>query len=388
MFQAGGTDQDVPGLPKFPSSISGPSMTSDPQQPEPRIKIAWTVILAWMGGISAVLGFVGAVTGFFGNIQGHFHHNAQLDAEMSIAQSQARQSDYPQSVQSYADILKVDPLYHPALDQQLQATMRWVEDYHVFLKPGEDPGTAVGAQLDQIIAILDAGLARTQGPAAADVEAHLGWAHWLNQHVAQREFPPNAAAERDFRAALSLDPSNVYANAMLGNWLTMNGGKIADAVQHFNAAISTGKARTFVRTLQLAGLRNLDEPGARAALMRAVNEMRKAGESLSGDDKHRIFGFCCDPTVTDHSELVESLSAVSPDETWQTYLWLYDSPSTGEGSRQQQMTNDFIAANIGEISGDKKKSLAEYRNLQQELKSQCGTLKDSVDQAIARLNHN
>jgi tetratricopeptide (TPR) repeat protein len=350
------------------------------------VKRAWTVILAWIGGISAVLGFIGAITGFFGNIQGHFHHNAQLDSQMAVAQSQSRQGDFRASVQSYADILKAEPLYRPALDQQLQATMLWVEDYHVYLKPVEDPGTAVASQLDQIIAILDAALARTNGTTAADVQAHLGWAHWLNQHIAEREFPPNAAAERNYRAALATDPSNVYANAMLGNWMTLNGGSLFEAVQHFNTAIATGKARSFVRTLQLAGLRNRDEPGARAALMKAVNEMRKNGEPLNAEDRYRILGFCCDPTVTDHAELTESLSAVSADDAWQTYLWL-DQQNKGEDAKYRRLIHDFIAANIAEISGDKQKSLDEYRALKEELKNQGSTLMDAIDQAIARLSH-
>jgi tetratricopeptide (TPR) repeat protein len=361
-------------------------MTNDPQQSEPRVKRTWTVILAWIGGISAVLGFIGAVTGFFGNIQGHFHHNVQLGSEMAVAQSQSREGDYQASVESYADILKAEPLYRPALDQQLQSTMLWVENYHVYLKPGEDPSAAVASQIDQIIAILDGALARTNGTAVADVQAHLGWAHWLNQHVAEREFPPNAAAERNYRAALTTDPSNVYANAMLGNWMTLNGGSLAEAVQHFNSAVATGKERAFVRTLQLAGLRDRDESGSRAALMRALNEMRKNGEPLDTEDKHRALGFCCDPTVTDHAELTESLSAVPADDAWQTYLWLDDQQNTVEDLKHRDIVHDFIAANISEISGDKQKSLDEYRTLQEELENQESTLRDSVDQAIARLS--
>jgi len=66
-------------------------MTNDTQQSGPRIKRAWTVILAWIGGVSAVLGFIGALTGFFGNIQGHFHHDTQLDSEMPLhSRSRAR----------------------------------------------------------------------------------------------------------------------------------------------------------------------------------------------------------------------------------------------------------------------------------------------------------
>ena len=252
-------------------------MTNDPQHSESRVKRAWTVILAWIGGISAVLGFIGVVTGFFGNIQGHFHHSAQLDSEMAIAQTQSRQGDYRASVQSYADILKTEPLYRPVLDQQLQVTMLWVEDYHV------------------------------------------------------------------------------YANAMLGNWMTLNGGSLTEAIQHFNSAVATGKARAFVRTLQLAGLEDRDEPGARAALMKAVNEMRKDGEPLDAEDKHRALGFCCDPSVTDHAELTESLSAVPADDAWQTYLWLDDQQNTAEDLKHRDIVHDFIAANISEISGDKQK---------------------------------
>ena len=362
-------------------------MNNESQQSEPRVKRAWTVILAWIGGISAVLAFIGAVTGFFGNIQNHFHHNAQVDSQMAVAQSQARQGDYQASVQSYTDILKTEPLCRPALDQQLQSTMLWVENYHVYLKPGEDAGGAVASQLDQIIAILDAALARTKGTEAADVQAHLGWAHWLNQHIAEREFPPNAMAERNYRAALATDPSNVYANAMLGNWLALNGGSLAEAVQHFNNAVATGKPRSFVRTLQLAGLKDRDESGSRTALVRALNEMRKNGEPLDAQDKHRMMGFCCDPSVTDHAELAESLSAVPAADAWQTYLWLDDQQSAAEDVKHRELAHNFIAANIAEISGDKQKSLDEYRALHEDLKGQRSTLADSVDQAIARLSH-
>ncbi len=362
-------------------------MNNDPRQSEARVKRAWTVILAWIGGISAVLAFFGTVTGFFGNIQNHFHHNAQVDSQMAVAQSQARQGEYRASVQSYADILKTEPLYRPALDEQVQSTMLWVENYHVYLKPGEDLGAAVASQLDQIIAIFEAALVRTRGTAAADVQAHLGWTHWLNQHIAEREFPPNAMAERNYRAALATDPSNVYANAMLGNWLALNGGSLADAVQHFNSAVARGNARSFVRTLQLAGLRDRDESGSRTALVRALNEMRKNGEPLDAEDKHRIMGFCCDPSVTDHAELTESLSAVPAADAWKTYLWLDDQPNTGDEGKHREIMHNYIAANIAEVSGDKQKSLDEYRTLQEQLKGQRGTLTDLVDQAIARLSN-
>jgi tetratricopeptide (TPR) repeat protein len=342
------------------------------------------VILAWIGGISAVLGFLGTITGFFGGIQGHFHHNAQLDSQMAIAQTQFRQGDYQASVQSYADILGADSLYRPALDRQLQATMLWVENVHVYLKDGEDPGPAVTAQLDRIMAILDAGLARAKGAQAADVQAHIGWAHWLNQHIAEREFPPNAAAEQNFRAALATDPANVYANAMLGNWLLQNGGSVADSVQHFNTAVATGNARPFVRTLQIDGLKESDQAGSRAALVKAVNEMRKGGEPIDEDNRYDVLTFCFNPTLTNHTELAESLLAVPPDDVWQTYLWLDDKPDSDDHT----LVHDFIQANLFELTGKRQESLTAFRHLQQALKNQGSTMEEPVNAAIKRLSSN
>ena len=113
--------------------------------------------------------------------------------------------------------------------------------------------------------------------------------------------------------------------------------------------------------------------------------MRKNGEPIDEDDKYRILEFCFTNVVTNRADLSESLSAVPPDDTWQTYLWLDDQQT--EDAKRQRMVHEFIAANIAEISGDKQKSLDEYLVLQKELKNQGSNMQNSVDQAIARLSH-
>jgi hypothetical protein len=121
--------------------------------------------------------------------------------------------------------------------------------------------------------------------------------------------------------------------------------------------------------------------------MKAINEMRKGAEPLDAEDKHRTLGFCCDPAVTNHGELAESLSAVSAEDAWQTYLWLDDQQNSGDDAQHQRVVHDYIAANISELSGDRQKSLSQYLSLKEQLKNQNGSLKDSVEQAIARLSH-
>ena len=261
--------------------------------------------------------------------------------------------------------------------------MLWVEDFHVLAPEGQDAAALSAPALDEIFAILDAGLTRTKGSEAADVQAHIGWAHWLNQHIAEREIGPTA--EQDLRAALVLEPTNVYANAMLGNWMLQNHGDFAEAMRHFNIAVSTGKERQYVRSMQLGGLIYLDEPGARTAQVKVANAMRSSGEPLDAGSKRRILSFCFDPAVTNHEELMESLSAVSPEDAWKTFLWLDDNPGTGKGP---QIRRDFIHANLLEIAGKRLDSLQQYRALQTELKDSPVSLKSSVDAAILRLTNN
>ena len=64
----------------------------------------------------------------------------------------------------------------------------------------------------------------------------------------------------------------------------------------------------------MGGLVYLDQPGARAELIRVTEAMRKGGEELDPDERHRVFGWCFAPGVTDHQELVEALGAAPSDE--------------------------------------------------------------------------
>lgn len=344
---------------------------------------AWPLVMGWVGRVTALIGLFVSVAGGITWLVSHHRQQTERQAKMSLAQAQAEQGEYRASIQTYGDILKTNPLDRAALDQQLNTTMFWVENFHVAGATDQDTAQQAAPALDQIMIILDSGLARTNGSRGADVRAHIGWAHWLNQHIAEREFGPSA--EQNFRGALASDPSNVFANGMLGNWLLQNRGDFTEAIQRLNTAVSTGKARPFVRTLQLGGLIDLDEKGARAELVKAANDMRNSGEPLDEGYKARILSFCFDPTVTDHGELAESLSAVPPDEAWKTYLWLDDKAADAEADATLR---NFIQANLLEVSGKRRESLGKYRLLQQELKNRPGTMKNSVDAAVARLSHN
>jgi tetratricopeptide (TPR) repeat protein len=352
------------------------------QKPEKGSSIK--LIMSWVGGATAVLGLIASLSGWFHTFDSHRTQRAELDAQMAVAQGQAKQGEYRASVRSYGDILKANPLYSQALEGQLDAAMLWVENFQVLGRDGSNAADAAASQLDEVMPVLDAGLARSKGSRAADVQAHLGWAHWLNWHIAEREFGP--AAERNLRGALELDKSNVYANAMLGNWMLLNNGNFQEAIGHLNSAAATGKARPLVREMQIGGLLHDEVHGARAELVKAVNDMRKSGEALDDGQKHRILGFCYNPSVTNQTELVESLAAVPEEEAWKTYLWLDDIQDEDQTDKTQLLNREFIYANLLEVSGKRPEALEKFRSLQQNPRIKQYTFKDRVDDSVKRLS--
>jgi len=346
-----------------------------------KVERAWPSVMSLVGSTTALIGLFASIAGGITWLVSHHRHSTELQSKLALAQAQAKQREYQAAMESYGAILKEDPLYRPAIDQQLDTAFLWVENFSVLIREGQNASDLAGPQLDQLMGILDSGLTRTKGTQLADVQAHIGWTHWLNQHIAEREF--GNAAEQNLHAALETDPSNVYANAMLGNWELQNGGSLEDAIQRFHIALKTGRARPFVRSLQLGGLIHLERKGARAEAVKVANDMRKSGESLDPQIKARIVGFCFDPVVTDHEELSESLTAAPPEEVWQTYLWLdHDSGA----SQDRALVHDFINANLLETGGKRQDSFAKYRELQQKLKGCSGAMKDSTDAAVARLS--
>jgi tetratricopeptide (TPR) repeat protein len=357
-------------------------MTDENSKVVTNVERAWPSMMRLVGSATALIGLFASIAGGITWVVNNHRHSTERQSKLALAQAQANQREYRAAIESYDAIIKQDPLYRPAIDQQLDTAFLWDENFSVLMREGQNASDIAGPELDEMMAVLDSGLARTKGMQLADVQAHIGWAHWLNQHIAEREF--GNAAEQNFRAALATDPTNVYANAMLGNWELQNAGNFDEAIQHFNIALKTGKVRPFVRSLQLGGMIHLERKGARREAVEAANDMRKAGEFLDPQIKSRIVGFCFDPVVTEHDELSESLTAAAPEEVWQTYLWLDDAPVV---SQDRARVHDFINANLLEIAGKRQDSLAKYRELQQQLKGGGGEMKDSVNAAVARLSH-
>jgi len=301
--------------------------------------------------------------------------NNQAEQLVTTAQTQMKLGEYESAYRSSTQAVKLRPADKDALNQQTDAAMSWLEHYSVI---GDDAGTKdiAAGQLSELMGVLDGALSRTNGkePRSADILAHLGWAHWLNQHIAQKEFGP--AAPDLYRQAISIDPANVYANAMLGNWLLQTNGKLDEAMKCFSAALSSGLVRPWVRSLELGGMLYNDADGAPVQAAKALNDMRKNGEPL--EDRYRSRFLAADFSPTNSDEFLNSiLSAVPAEEALKTYVWLDNGPA----SDAQQLKREFIAARLLELQGIKQEAIAAYTALQGKLAA--AQMDDRIQEHVA-----
>jgi len=310
-------------------------------------------------------------------------HERKLRVEqlLDTAGAQAEQTEYESAFESYQQILQLDSGNKAAQDGQVDAAMRWLENFHVLAPEGQKPEEVAAPQLVQLKGVLEAGLARTTGKdaRAADILAHLGWAHYMNEKIAFKEF---GNAERYFRQALAIAPTNVYGSAFLGSWLLQTGGDRAQALSHLQTGLATNQERSLVRSMQLGGLYHNDAPGMRGELVKALNGMRANQEPLDRSLQGRL-SYLYSSTVSTAAELREALTAVPAEDAWETYLWL-----NPERPGDSTVERDFVQANLTEISGDRAKALAEFKVLAAALRAQHfdGRIADYTAAAITRLS--
>ncbi len=340
-------------------------------------------LLMWIGVSVAVIGLLVVLIGPWSEYQARRTTVHQL---LATARTQMEEAEYESAFRTTRDALKLDAANRSALDLEVDAAMLWLRNFRVIAGEGQKADEIAGPALAEIKSALHAGLARTKGQdaRAADILAHLGWAHWLNQRLAHKEFGP--AAEQALRKALSLDPLNVYANSMLGNWLLQTNGSLDEALRHFVIALESNRQRSFIRQMQLGGMIYNDNPGVRAELIKVANQMRLNSEPIDERYRQRILS-AYSPTVNDAGKLKETLSAIPPSDAWATFLWLDHKPAQGSELEGQRIRREFIQASILEIEGKTSEALLILTRLERELKLQgySGRIVGHVVGAIKRL---
>ena len=342
------------------------------------MKPAARTIFKWTAGAVAALALAFAAYWIFDPA------TPALTAERQRAQAQVDHGDYATGMKAFSGLLEKHPRNKALRSARVDAAMLWLRNYRLAGAEGKDVAGAANAELSPLIAILEAESAGVDGAPAATLAAHLGWAHFIRFRIAEADTPESA--EPYFRQALRLNGHDVYANAMLANWLLQTKpDAVAEAMGYFHTAVETGEEREFVRQFELGGLMSSrEQPAAQQELVKLSNEMRKSGEPIDGGRKHRLLGLYS-VALASRAELTNLLSAVPPNESWATYIWLDDSVDRSD-PEWQQLKHTFVLANIDELAGREREALALCRRLAQNRRlAESSTLGLRTREAIQRL---
>ena len=228
-------------------------------------------VLKWVGAATAVISLVLGARQLV-NIGIERAQRSRESAEFTaLARQQAGRGEYADAWRSL-DRAEERSRTDATQAARLDVAFRWLEEG----RPG--PNQPFSRITDAVVPALDRALLNTQDPRRADILAHLGWATFLKWRETGTGDP--AAL---YKQALDIDPHNVYANAMLGHWMIWQRQPLTAARPYFEAALAAGKDRQFVRTFQLAAVRNRNDDDGDAELIRVVNSMRQQNEPI--DDR-------------------------------------------------------------------------------------------------------
>jgi len=286
--------------------------------------------LKWIGAATAVISLILGARQLVTIATERAQRN-RLSAEFTaLARQQAGRNEFAEAWRSL-DRAEERSRTEATDAARLDIAFRWLEEG----RPGpEQPFSRI---TDAVVPALDRALLDPHHPRRADTLAHLGWATFLKWRETGTGDPASL-----YKQALEIDPQNVYANTMLAHWLIWKGEPLSAARPYFEAAIASGKERPFVRTFQLAAVRNRNDDAADAELIRVVNSMRQQNETpdeRSARDAYVVFQrrYGARPRSTN----ADAIDVSIPDQL-ATFAWLVRMPGVSDRSE----VNDVVVATL------------------------------------------
>ncbi len=347
---------------------------------------AFSKIYKWIGIAAALISFGTAVWGVM-SATGELRERRRVVTEqLEAAKSEEAASDYSGAwdslgrARSSADYDGVFAKLLGDLSKERQGVRTAQEDLamHWLREAHATDGHPFSEVVSKVTDVLSSGAGAAAGQRKADLLAHLGWSYFLKS----RDGAANVAPDVPYREAVAADPVNAYANAYWGHWILWGHGSVADAMQRFNTALQTGRARADVRMLELTALANVHSDDADAQWLRVVNEMRMKGEAVDASTVHDLYTryyFA----LNDDSLLKKMLAAVPPEDHLDMQRSLLQSGGL-EASQKQGLT--AVMAETLEADGKTDEALAAWRGLQTDLHGdKASTLTGRVDAAVKRL---
>jgi hypothetical protein len=298
-------------------------------------------------------------------------------AETLVAEglAQRRRNQFVEALATLTRARELAPNSATVREAQEDVAMDWIRSVRV-----EGGKSSFGEAIKPALAIIDASLPSATGVRRADLLAHTGWATFLLRRDGDRRLTPTDM----YQEALSLDPGNPYANAMLAHWVLLQDDDVPRAVKLFATAVQAGRALGAVRTFQWAGYGNVSAIAADVERVRLADAMRRGGEQLNVFQAQSLWGpyyFAMSGARDQQREAL--LGAVPPDDHISTLEWAFDEYAAKDDSRR--MTIRYYVALLNASAGRMPQAVADLRAMNKELAASPGSLREAVQAALKRL---
>ena len=277
---------------------------------------------------------------------------------VATADAQRRRNQLDQALTTLARARELAPSSPTVREAQEDVAMEWIRNARV-----ESEKTSFGDAIEPALAVVDAALPSATGMRRADLLAHQGWATFLLWRDGDRRLNPGET----YRDALSIDPTNPYANAMLAHWrLFQDHDDVAAAVKLFDTAVRAGRALDAVRTLQWAAYSNASNPAADAERVRLADAMRRTGERVNMRQAQALWGpYYFATPVSREREREALLDALTPDDHISTLHWAFDEYAAKEESRLR--TIRYYTALLDAKAGRTNEAMTDLQALNKEM---------------------
>jgi hypothetical protein len=338
--------------------------------------IKFSTVLKWVGYLTAILSLFFGVRQLIKLVSDRIESHRKVDALLISEDVELKGRDYALAWRTLEQASQVEPSSAKVRVAQENLAMAWLEDLH----PRENEKFSDIAE--KLEPVLTRGVTSTKdSQRSADLLAHVGWSYFLRFRAGVFGLDPAGV----YSKAAAQDKNNPYAEAMWGHWILWNHGKLSEGLQHFSAALVSGRQREFVRRWQFAALFNCASDECDEEIVRVANDVRKEHGTVDPDNAVRIFSEYYRAVFSASPVSVRFLSAVPAAEHLATFRWLFDGISLDES---KSLLRTCYLAKLQEGAGQREEALANYRAIRSKTSKQPGPLSDAADAGIKRLATN
>jgi tetratricopeptide (TPR) repeat protein len=345
--------------------------------------------MKWVAQASAVLALGFAILQLVRTVGDARDRRRQVEELVKTEATARRSGDYERAWTDLDEALKVaesggllakltGQLSKEAQDlrvAQENLAMAWLDNIRVAANQ------TFSSVVDRLTPVMTRGAAMAGGARKADLLAHIGYGASLEA----RDGRPAGDPAQSYRDAIAIDPDNPYAHAYLGHYLLGHGAPLDEGKAEFEKALASGRAKDYVRVLQLAAMKNRGSDGD-ADYIAVINDMRKNGEivdeSMRGD-LYNIYWSACG-SHEDADNLKRFAALTPPAEQAATVkVFVTDQPRIDSAHR---LTGEACLATLLEAAGDRAGALAAWESIRKDAQGDAfADLRKRADAAARKL---